>query len=94
MFFCLSGVFAKVGNTMYISVEKTTLKEIKRIAAAENALTVDRWNHKTLTNVTHKIKNRWYSASVYGLGAVLVEDTEGNYYYASSRSSAAFVLFC
>ena len=27
MFFCLSGVFAKVGNTMYISVEKTTLKE-------------------------------------------------------------------
>ena len=71
---------------------QTTLKEIKRIAAAENAENVSQWDHKVLIDLSHNVLNRWLSVTVYGIGAVLVEDKKGNFYFASSRSKAAYVL--
>lgn len=71
---------------------QTTLKEIKRIAAAENAENVTQWDHKALTELSRNVLNRWFSVTVYGIGSVLVEDKKGNFYFASSRSKAAFVL--
>lgn len=71
----------------------TTLKEIKRIARIESAQDVSRWNVKDLHNLKHNVANSWKSLTSLGIGAILVEDNEGRFYFASSRSSGSYVLF-
>lgn len=72
-------------------MEKTTLKELRRLIAVGAAIDVTKWGYKEAATIG-KVEHVAYSRGVYGVNGLLVRGNDGKLYATTARTAATFVL--